>query len=53
MSSGVFRKAAAEKRGLEQVTNEDLKDDGIASKSEMSEKYGEEKHGQDKKEPKK
>lgn len=43
--SGVHRKAAAEMRGMKQVTNEDLKDDGIGTKSEQSEKYGEEKHG--------
>jgi hypothetical protein len=51
--SGVHRKAAAEKRGLEQVTNQDLRDDGIATPSEMSEKYGEEKHGSDKQPAKK
>ena len=42
--SGVHNKAAAETNGLEQVTNEDLKGDGISTPSEMSEKYGEEKH---------
>jgi hypothetical protein len=43
--SGVKRKAMAETRGMKQITNEDLKDDGIGTKSEQSEKYGEEKHG--------
>jgi len=42
--SGVERLAQAESKGLKVITNEDLKDDGIASKSEQSEKYGEEKH---------
>ena len=42
--SGVKTKALAESKGLEQVTNEDLKGDGISTPSEMSEKYGEEKH---------
>jgi hypothetical protein len=41
---GVKKYVQAENKGMEQVTNEDLKDDGIASKSEQSEKYGEEKH---------
>lgn len=42
--SGVKNKVQAENKGLKQVTNEDLKDDGISSPSEMSEGYGEEKH---------
>lgn len=42
--SGVMRKAIAEVKGKEIVTNEDLKDDGVSTPSEMSEKYGEEKH---------
>ena len=42
--SGVHNKAQAEVKGLKEVTNEDLKDDGISTPSEMSEKYGEEKH---------
>lgn len=42
--SGVMRKALAETKGLEMPTNEDLKDDGTCSPTEMSEKYGEEKH---------
>ena len=43
--SGVKRKELAELRGMSQVTNEDLKDGGISTKSEQSEKYGQEKHG--------
>lgn len=42
--SGVKNLCAAEKKGLEEVTNADLKDDGVANASEQSEKYGEEKH---------
>lgn len=41
---GVKAKVLAESKGLEQVTNEDLRDDGTSIPSEMSEKYGEEKH---------
>lgn len=42
--SGAKRLAQAESKGLKQVTNEDLKDEGVASKVEQSEKYGEEKN---------
>lgn len=42
--SGVKSKVMAESKGLEQPTNEDLRDDGVSTPSEMSEKYGEEKH---------
>jgi len=45
---GVRNYVLAESRGLKQVTNEDLKDDGIAHAGEQSEKYGEEKHGPEK-----
>jgi hypothetical protein len=41
--SGVHKLAAAERKGLTQVTNEDLKEEGVASKKEASEKYEEEK----------
>jgi hypothetical protein len=41
--SGVKNLVQAENKGLEQVTNENLKEDGVASKTEQSEKYGEEK----------
>ena len=34
----------AEKKGKSQPTNEDYKENGIASKTEQSEKYGEEKN---------
>ena len=34
----------AEKKGLEQITNEDLKDESVDSPTEQSEKYGEENH---------
>ena len=39
-----MRKVLAESKGLEQPTNEDLRGDGVSTPSEMSEKYGEEKH---------
>lgn len=42
--SGVKNLAQAESKGKEPITNEKLKENGIASKSEQSEKYGEEKH---------
>ena len=40
--SGVKRLAQAESKGLEQVTNENLKENGVASSKESKEKYGEE-----------
>jgi hypothetical protein len=42
--SGVKRLEIVEVKGKEEVTNEDLKECGIYSASESSEKYGEEKH---------
>jgi hypothetical protein len=41
---GVKQYCAAEKKGKEVITNEDLKDDGVAHAGEQTEKYGEEKH---------
>ena len=41
--SGVKRQEAAEVKGLEEVTNEVLKEGGVYSPLESSEKYGEEK----------
>lgn len=41
--SGAKRLAQAEYKGLKQITNEDLREEGVASKKEQSEKYGEEK----------
>ena len=41
---GVKQYAMAEKKGLEQITNEDLKDESVASPTEQSEKYREENH---------
>ena len=41
--SGVSRLVLAENKGLEVPTNEDLKEEGVASKKESSEKVGEEK----------
>lgn len=41
---GVKQYVKAESKGLSQVTNEDLKDDGVAHDGEQTEKYGEEKH---------
>ena len=41
--SGAKRLAQAESKGLEQVTNEDLRENGVASSQEQSESYGEEK----------
>lgn len=41
--SGVKNLAAAENKGLEQVTNEDLRENGVASSKEQGEGYGEEK----------
>lgn len=41
--SGVKKLVQAENKGKKQVTNEDLKQDGVASKKESSEKYGQEK----------
>jgi hypothetical protein len=41
--SGVKNLVMAENKGLKQPTNEDLKENGVASSSEQSEKYGEEK----------
>lgn len=42
--SGVKKLVQAESAGLKEVTNEDLRDDGVYSASEASEEYGEEKH---------
>ena len=41
--SGVKRLAQAENKGKKQVTNADLKETGVASKKEQTEKYGQEK----------
>jgi hypothetical protein len=43
MSSGVHRLAAAERKGTTEPTNQDLKENGVASKKEQGEKYGKEK----------
>lgn len=42
--SGVKNKIMAESKGLEQPTNQDYRDDGVSTPTEMAEKYGEEKH---------
>jgi hypothetical protein len=41
--SGVHRLEAAEEEGLKEVTNTELKEGGVYSEKESSEKYGEEK----------
>ena len=41
--SGVQNQVQAENQGLTQPTNAQLKENGIASKTEQSEKYGQEK----------
>jgi len=41
--SGVKRLVQAENGGLAQVTNEDLREDGVCSSGEKGEGYGEEK----------
>lgn len=41
--SGVKNLVQAENKGLAQVTNEDLREDGVSSPVESNESYGEEK----------
>ena len=41
--SGVKKLCQAENKGPQQVTNADLKEDGVYSKKESGEQYGEEK----------